>query len=267
MSINYKVIGEGFPIVMLHGWTLDHQVMLRSMEPIFEKQSEWKRIYIDLPGMGDSEPHEMIRNSDDMLAYVMNFLDNLIPNEPFIVCGQSYGGYLARGIAHLRINNVHGLLLICPMVIPNFNDRCVPEHQALVKDPGLISSLSSEEIREFEPMAVVQGELEWKRFHDDILLPSKKADHEFLDKIRQNGYGFSFTMNEYDPLFQHPALIITGRQDATVGYKDTLQLIDSYPRGTFAVLDMAGHNLQIEQPNIFESLVVDWLKRIKVNSL
>lgn len=27
MSIHHKVIGEGIPIVMLHGWTLDHQVI------------------------------------------------------------------------------------------------------------------------------------------------------------------------------------------------------------------------------------------------
>lgn len=25
MSIYHKVIGDGFPIVILHGWTLDHQ--------------------------------------------------------------------------------------------------------------------------------------------------------------------------------------------------------------------------------------------------
>ncbi len=53
MLINHKVIGEGYPLVMLHGWTLDHQVMLHAMEPLFEKRSGWKRIYIDLPWYGE----------------------------------------------------------------------------------------------------------------------------------------------------------------------------------------------------------------------
>lgn len=39
MSISYQVIGEGYPIVMLHGWTLDHRVMQHAMEPLFEKRS------------------------------------------------------------------------------------------------------------------------------------------------------------------------------------------------------------------------------------
>jgi pimeloyl-ACP methyl ester carboxylesterase len=234
------------------------------MEPVFEKRNGWKRIYIDLPGMGDSKSQEMIKNSDDMLDYVLNFLDKLIPDEPFVVCGQSYGGYLARGIANFRKKNLRGLLLICPMVRPNLNERCVPEHQVLWKDHSFLSSLTDEEICEFEQMAVIQGEQEWKRFHDEILLPSQRADDGFLEKIRECGYGFSFPIHNGVSFFQYPVLVITARQDATVGYLDALQLIDSYPRGTFAVLDMAGHYLQIEQPHIFEALVNDWLGRAKL---
>lgn len=92
MSIYHKVIGEGFPIVILHGWTLDHQVMLHALEPVFEKQNGWKRIYIDLPGMGRSKPHPSIQNSDDMLEAVLRLLDEMIPDEQLIVCGYSYGG-------------------------------------------------------------------------------------------------------------------------------------------------------------------------------
>ncbi|MDX9640275.1 alpha/beta hydrolase, partial [Bacillus sp. PBL-C9] len=110
MSIYHKVIGEGFPIVILHGWTLDHQVMFHALEPVFEKHSGWKRIYIDLPGMGRSEAHPSIQNSDDMLEAVLRLLDELIPDEQFIVCGYSYGGYIARGIVHSRRETVRGLL-------------------------------------------------------------------------------------------------------------------------------------------------------------
>lgn len=52
-----------------------------------------------------------------------------------------------------------------------------------------------------------------------------------------------------------------------MGYLDAWQLLEKYPRATFAVLDMAGHNLQIEQPDIFEALVDNWLDRLEVESL
>ncbi|WP_286167138.1 alpha/beta hydrolase [Clostridium sp. D33t1_170424_F3] len=54
---------------------------------------------------------------------------------------------------------------------------------------------------------------------------------------------------------------MTGRQDGCVGYRDLWRLLEDYPRATFAVLDMAGHNLQIEQPELFHSLVENWLVR------
>ena len=62
--------------------------------------------------------------------------------------------------------------------------------------------------------------------------------------------------------FNKPTLILLGRQDSSVGYKDAWSILDNYPRATFAVLDKAGHNLQIEQVEVFNSLVNEWLVRI-----
>ncbi|MDU2241011.1 MAG: alpha/beta hydrolase, partial [Paenibacillus sp.] len=52
-------------------------------------------------------------------------------------------------------------------------------------------------------------------------------------------------------------------QDAAVGYADALRLLEQYPRGTFAVMDRAGHNLQIEQEGAFNALMNEWLDRIE----
>lgn len=252
-------------MIMLHGWTLDHQVMLHAMEPLFEKRSGWKRIYIDLPGMGNSEPQPSIQNSDAMLESVLGLLDDIIPGQPFIVCGNSYGGYIARGIVRSRQDIVRGLLLMAPMTIPEFDDRVVPQKTVLKRDSNLISRLSPEDADEFCSMGVVQGQTEWKRFRNEILLPSKQTNVEFINRIRQNGYGFTFDIS---CKLEYPTLIITGRQDHVVGYHDAWQLIEDYPRATFAVLDMAGHNLQIEQIDVFNALVGNWLNRLELeNSL
>lgn len=260
MSIYHKVIGEGYPVVMLHGWTLDHQVMLHAMEPLFQNRNSWKRIYIDLPGMGHSEAQSSIQNSNDMLEAILRLLEELIPNQPFILCGNSYGAYIARGIARSKQEMVRGLLLMAPMTVPEFDERLVPPQTVLKRDIDLISSLSPEDADEFCSMGVVQGQTEWKRFQNEILLPSKQTNNEYLNHIRQNGYGFTFDISSK---LEYPTLIITGRQDNVVGYHDAWRLIEDYPRATFAVLDMAGHNLQIEQNDVFNALVHNWLDRLE----
>lgn len=265
MSMNYKVIGEGFPIVMIHGWTLDHQVMMHAMEPVFHNRDGWRRIYIDLPGMGASEPQASIQNSDDMLSAVLHFLDTLIPNQPFMVCGNSYGGYIARGITHFRRHFVRGMLLLAPLVIAEVGEkeRQLPQKTVLKREPVLMSQLLPEEAAEFELMAVLQGQKEWERFRRDIFVPSRSAHVDFLNRILHNGYAFTVDVDTASGEFEHPTLILTGRQDHVVGFQDAWRLMENYPRATFATLDMAGHNLFIEQPDVFYSLVNNWVDRLE----
>jgi pimeloyl-ACP methyl ester carboxylesterase len=264
MMVHYKIMGDGFPIVMLHGWTLDHQVMFHAMEPLFDQRTGWKRIYIDFPGMGQSESQPSIRNSDDMLEAILRLLDELIPNQPFIICGYSYGGYIARGVVHARQEMARGLFLLAPVAIPEFAKRSLPSQAVLQRDHELIAKLSSENAEAFCSTGVVQGQTEWERFEKEILLPSKQTNIEFLNEIQQNGYGFSFDISFK---LEYPTLIITGRQDHIVGYQDTWELMEEYPRAAFAVFDMAGHNLQIEQPDLFHALVHNWLNRLELENV
>ena len=45
------------------------------------------------------------------------------------------------------------------------------------------------------------------------------------------------------------------------GYEDGWKLRDHYVRGTYAVLDSAGHNAHLERPELTAALVKDWLAR------
>lgn len=58
-----------------------------------------------------------------------------------------------------------------------------------------------------------------------------------------------------------PSLILCGRQDAVTAYEDQYDLLPHYPSATYAVLDVAGHNLQLEQPELLRAFVKDWLRR------
>ena len=152
--INYKIIGNGKPIIMLHGYNVDHRLMVGCMEPIFNDKIGYKRIYIDLPGMGQSESAEWIIDSDIMLDIVISFIDKIIPNENFLLAGESYGGYLARGVIYKMAARVDGVLLICPVIVADYNKRNVPEHIVLVKDSKLLAKLTPEVAEGFNSSSV-----------------------------------------------------------------------------------------------------------------
>ena len=62
--------------------------------------------------------------------------------------------------------------------------------------------------------------------------------------------------------FDGPSLIVTGRLDDSVGFRDAWRLVPKLTRATFVVLDRAEHGLPIDQQTLFEALVVDWLDRL-----
>jgi pimeloyl-ACP methyl ester carboxylesterase len=93
---------------------------------------------------------------------------------------------------------------------------------------------------------------------------SELADAAFLSPIRENPkrYRLSFDPDASDVLCKGPSLIITGRHDASVGYRDAWRLVGKLPRSTYVVLDRAEHGLPIDQHDLFAALVRDWLARV-----
>lgn len=262
LEINYEIFGDGKPVFMIHGYYTDHRLMTGCFEPLFKGSNDFKRIYIDLPGMGETKSADWITNSDVMLDIVIDFINNVIHDENFLIAGDSYGGYLSRGVVYRMADKVDGLLLLCPCIIADAKKRNRPAHIVLKKDSDLLQQLSPSDAEEFSSIAVVQSENIWKRYEDEIYSGVKIADDKFLSNLQNNGYEFSFDVDKIDKKFHKPTLILLGRQDSSVGYKDAWSILDNYPRATFAVLDRAGHILELEQEKLFEALVHEWLFRV-----
>ena len=112
---------------------------------------------------------------------------------------------------------------------------------------------------------VNQNAKNWERFREEMLVGFEGGDEAFKARIRDNkeSYSFTFDVDKMPTPFEKPSLIITGRQDCLVGYRDAWKLMNNYPRSGFVILDMAGHGLQIEQTVLFNAMVNEWLDRVR----
>ena len=263
IKVHYEIYGEGRPILMLHGWPVDHHLMMRAFEPIFNDHVGWKRIYLDLPGMGKTSGAEWIKTHDDMLLVVLDFIDHAIKDDNFHLIGLSYGAYLARGIILKKLASIDGLMMYIPMIFANRAKKTLPEHRILFENPDFHEELKANNL---EDMIVLFTDLNDECLDNlrTIGIPSiTTADHDFLDAIEFDKE-FSFYQVDEIPSFSKPTLIVVGRQDSVVGYQDAWQLIEGFPRATFAVLDYAGHALGVGERNtVFRALVNDWIDRLE----
>ena len=262
VTVYYEIYGDGYPVLMIHGWTVDHRIMKGCMEPLFETRPNYKRIYFDLPGMGKTKGEDWIKGTDDYLNIIIEFVSIIIPNQSFIIVGESYGGYLARGLIKKKQNLIDGVLFLVPTILPDREQRDLPEHVILMKDENVVSKLSPFEREGFEDVATVINQKVWERGKEEGMSGISIADMAFLDKIKVN-YAFSFDVDLLNEKFNKPTLFLLGRQDSVVGYRDSWKIIENYPRATYAILDKAAHLLQIEQEELFNALTIDWLDRVE----
>jgi pimeloyl-ACP methyl ester carboxylesterase len=255
-KIYYQAIGEGKPFITISGIPSDHRIIKSWMELIFQKRPGWQRLYFDLPGTGGT-PGEGITTIDQVLDVVCEFIDAMIPGQHFALLGLSAGGYLARGVVARKAELIDGLCLLVPW-LSEHDDQELPMPVTLFKDPKALAQLSPDDAQRLEGLAVVQNKevVDWYR---DVVVPARQGGNQTMIERRT----YSFDLEAVTKSFEKPTLILTGRQDSHVGYQDGWDIIEKYPRATFAVLDRAGHALGVEQEGLFQALVHEWLDRIE----
>jgi len=253
--IDYEIIGSGKPVLIIHGWGISKITMKAAFEPVFTTLEGYKRYYIDLPGMGESE-HGDVKNSDDILEILHGFATDVI-GEKFIIAGQSYAGLLTRGFVNKYSELIEKIILLVPCIIPGVRQGRVEPLKAVERDEEFLATLTKEEYDNFTMMNVVLTREVWERYRKSVQPALDIADWDFLNNVLEGS--FTFDPDDMAEPCMIPTLIITAKQDTEVGYKDQFDLMKIYPNSTYCAFERAGHNLQIEQPELFENTVRSWL--------
>lgn len=94
-KIDYKCLGKGKTIVLLHGF-LESQKMWEPFLPVLSK--EHKVITLDLPGHGKSESKGYV-HSMELMAEVVEAVLTLEKIDQATIIGHSMGGYVALAFA------------------------------------------------------------------------------------------------------------------------------------------------------------------------
>jgi pimeloyl-ACP methyl ester carboxylesterase len=263
VDVHYEAFGEGRPVFVLPGWPDSWEVPADYLEPLFVDRPGWRRLYLDLPGRGETPGEPWIQSNDDVLDVVVDVIDRLVPTGGLVLAGQSAGAYLARGALRRLFDRVDGLLQVVPVV--RVEEAALPPQTTVVADPGLVARLADEfgpDVAEaFASVIVMQTPAVYESFR--ALLPAmQRHDGPFLSRIAAREQ-LSFDVDDASRPFAKPALFLLGRQDAVVGFQSALDLMSAYPQATMAVIDGAGHALPWEQPEPFAALVRNWLDRVE----
>ncbi len=87
-KIHYEVEGNGYPVILLHGWLAN----LKTMQPLANGLKQKFKVYnVDVVGFGESEQPDKPMNTDDFGNFLKEFIEQIHEKNPILI-GHSNGG-------------------------------------------------------------------------------------------------------------------------------------------------------------------------------
>jgi pimeloyl-ACP methyl ester carboxylesterase len=108
LKINLKVVGQGEPVLILHGWGSSIKSWLRVQEFLAEKG--FKVVVPDLPGFGESSVPEKAWTVLDYKNFIIRFAEKIGLNQ-FSLLGHSFGGRISIKFAQKHPEKIKSLIL------------------------------------------------------------------------------------------------------------------------------------------------------------
>jgi len=254
MQLNYKIYGEGFPIVILHGLlgSLDNwQTVAKSLS------EENMIITIDLRNHGRS-PHSNLFNYQIMIEDLFNFLESQHIYRTHLL-GHSMGGKVAMSFALQNPDFVERLIVadIAPITYPSHHDDVFA---GLLAVP--IDTLQSRQEAE-----IVLSKFTKENDVIQFLMKAlyRKDDNQFawrfnLKEIIQqykNILGFEHTESD---VYTGQTLFIRGAKSKYIQDSNSAEIFKLFPNSSIETIDGAGHWLHAEKPKEFIDIVKNFVK-------
>lgn len=261
--VNYVDLGEGKPVVFVHGLSGCWQNWLENLPRV---ASERRVIALDLPGFGDSEmPGEKI--SIEGYGRCVDELCERLELGSVAIVGNSMGGFVGAEVAISFPSRVDRLVLVSAAGITTANVLRRPV-MTLGRVATALATNSAIGHRRIAARPVTR--------HVALLLvarhPSRlRPDVVFEGLMRGAGKpGFVAALKatlEYDfrdrlPDIGCPTLVVWGSKDSVLPVDDAAEFERLIPDVRKVVMDDTGHIPMMERPATFNRHLLDFLAEV-----
>ena len=251
-ELRARVIGEGVPVVWIHGFPLSSRIF----DPI-TAISGVKHLLIELPGFGGTVHDPEIRSIANYAESVLSTMDAL-QIERASIAGVSMGGYVALALARLAPHRVMSLMLVDTRETADSEEaRKTRFDQAtrvrtegpnfLIEQmlPKMLTKRTSEERP--QTLELVRRSMESATPDGIIAALGAMGDRPGSEDVLRN--------------VDVPVLIVVGAEDGITPPADAQRMAALAARSTLVTLPEAAHLSHLDQPALFQKAVGEFLDR------
>jgi pimeloyl-ACP methyl ester carboxylesterase len=261
VSVHYIMEGrmdDSLPIVFIHGTSAS----LHTWDTLSNLLKTNKKIIrLDLPAFGLTGPNRLNQYS---FNYYNQFLDEFLLKlnvTQCIVAGNSLGGSIAWNYAIASPEKVKQLILLDASGYPKKDEK----GSLGFKLAGI--PVLNQALKHISPISLIRKSLE-DAFYNKSLVTEKMVQqyHDML--LREGNRGAVLELFQHpmkaDPakikLITQPTLIIWGKEDQLISYKNAALFKQDIQNSQMLVLDKVGHIPMEEAPNQVASAILEFIK-------
>ncbi len=253
IHIYFEDQGQGTPVVLIHGFPLDHTIW----DAVTSILKEHARVLTpDLRGWGRSDAPQGVYSMSLMASDVRALLDHL-GIERAILVGHSMGGYVSLAFARAYPGRISALGLVASHAAPDTEERKAGRYAeaAEVLQKGV---------------QVVANSMAPRLTRDAALAGSVRA--LILTASAVGVAGSLKGMAERDdsrpslPGLPFPAIVIAGGADGLIPIERSREMLDLLPNATYVEAPGAGHLPMMEQPGLVAGAVLQLVAKVEGES-
>lgn len=208
----------------------------------------------DARGQGDSDAPEGVPSLADHVRDLRELLEHLDITSSDLV-GFSHGARLALGFATEYPARLRRLVLCSATASPTALARTIVRSWGHILDQGGLAALAWASI----PTIIGNEFLEKNEFLlENIVRASVDRNTEQGARMLLEGLARFPELNDLAGKVTAPTLVISADHDPLVDQEGARKLAELCG-GTHALVENCGHTIPIEKPDIFRSLIVDFL--------
>ncbi len=241
LKINYRIFGQGTPMLVLHGWQSNSERWQKTAELL--AAANIQAIIPDLPGFGKSQEPLSAWSPDNYVDWLVVFCHQ-VPElkDSFYLAGHSFGGALAAKFAIKYPQKVKKLFLI--------SSACVRQMKTSKKMLWRASKI-------VKVLAFLPGyETFRKGFYKFIL---RKTDYLQVGGIMKETYlkVISEDLSHKINFLKVPVVIIWGDKDTSTPFDQARFINQKIYHSKLIIIPGANHSLQMEVPEVLAEKILE----------
>ncbi|MBI3659824.1 alpha/beta fold hydrolase [Candidatus Acetothermia bacterium] len=254
VRLHYEVMGEGQSCLLISGvgfggWVWRYQIAAFS--------THFRVITFDNRGVGQSDKPDETYTIDTFVTDTKGLLDALQIQKAHVL-GVSLGGMVAQQLALSHPQRVDRLIL-CSTVFGGPN--VVLPSMEVLQFMAQPSGTPEERFTKGLQFSFAQGFVE-RHPEEVVFIRQKMSEHRQPDYAyrRQVMVPLSFNAEPFLSKIERPTLVLAGDQDQAVPVENARRLVQKLPNAQLKILDGASHLCFIEQHELFNQTVLEFLQ-------